>query len=91
MKWTAARQEKGISVERERYMARLEELREERAKAGDSDGAAAIKAEHERMAMHLETESEAIKAMPVSLRALRNTYDVGLKIRRFTILAVILA
>ncbi len=61
------------------YLAGLDKLKDARAKAGDLDGAVAIKAEQERFAAHAATTAEQIQAMPAALRTLRATYDQGVK------------
>jgi hypothetical protein len=64
------------------YLAGLDKLLGERAKAGDLDGALAFKAERERIAAHAETTRDEIQAMPATLQKLRAAYDEALKKNR---------
>ena len=61
------------------YLDGLAKLQEERAKAADLDGALLVKAERERVAAHVETTEEQVKAMPAVMRTLRSAYEGSLK------------
>jgi hypothetical protein len=75
----AAEQEKWVAGLDKWYLDGLDKLQAERAKAADLDGAALVKAEHDRIAGHSETSAEQIQAMPPAMRTLRGTYEGSLK------------
>ncbi|HTE94480.1 MAG TPA: hypothetical protein VK678_13340, partial [Bradyrhizobium sp.] len=60
-------------------MVNLDRLQNERATAGDLDGALAAKAELDRLGARQETTAEQIKAMNPALQKLRAACDTALK------------
>lgn len=61
------------------YLGGLDKLFSERTKAGDLDGAVAIRAERERIAARTESTAGQIQAMPPLLAKLRAAYDPAKK------------
>ena len=61
------------------YLLNVEKLKNDRAAAGDLDGALAAKAELDRLSAHQALTDEQRKAMNPALQALRASYDAALK------------
>jgi hypothetical protein len=79
--------QKTVAADREKKLANLEyiyrlnvdKLKNDRAAAGDLDGALAAKAELDRLSAHQALSDEQRKAMNPALQALRASYDAALK------------
>jgi len=61
------------------YRLNVDKLQNDRAAAGDLDGALAAKAELDRLSAHQALSDEQRKAMNPALQALRASYDAALK------------
>ena len=79
--------QKAVAAERDKklanldyiYLLNVEKLKNDRAAAGDLDGALAAKAELDRLSAHQALSDEQRKAMNLALQALRASYDAALK------------
>ena len=74
----AADREKWLAALDTWYATSLDALFKDRTKAGDLDGAVAVKAERDRVAAHSDPTPEQMSTMPAALRTLRSTYDTNL-------------
>jgi hypothetical protein len=61
------------------YLLNVDKLKNDRAAAGDLDGALAAKAELDRLSAHQALTDEQRQAMNPALQALRASYDAALK------------